>query len=356
MSSNYVVKLTALGPRVRGLRARYLSKDKLNALVLAQTLEDAVNVLKGTEYGDILERLGKIVDEAQVTNEIRSHIIRSISSLASSVPSPASTVLKSYLMRFELENVKVIAKSLMRGLEGGGSMEGLINVTVEEELGRRHVLAAIMSVRDVEDLRNKLLELQHPAGPALDGFLKVSKQYPQYGIMLLDTFIDKAFIEYLMRLTRVDYSVSRFIKELVEFYNLNVILRGKLWGVSQELIGELAIRSGAVFSTAVKIYGESPTRILEEIASVFASVDQLIKVAGSSDLRSLVQYLGPFSYRFAKDLEGSMISLFTEFSPGAALAAVHFRFVESDLVIALLNAFLEGVPRDFVVKLYGPVI
>ncbi|ADN51477.1 V-type ATPase subunit [Vulcanisaeta distributa] len=356
MSSNYVIKLTALGPRVRGLRARYLSKDRLNALILAQTLEDAVNVLKGTEYGDILERLGKIVDEAQVTNEVRSHVIKSISSLASSVPSPASTVLKSYLMRFELENVKVIAKSLMRGLEGGGSMEGLINVTVEEELGRRHVLAAIMSVRDVEDLRNKLIEIRHPAGPALDSFLRINKQYTQYSVMLLDTFIDKAFIEYLMRLARIDYSVNKFIKELVEFYNLNVVLRGKLWGISQELISELAIRSGAVFGTAVKIYGESPTRILEEVASVFPSVDQLIKVAGSSDLRLLVQYLGSFSYRFAKDLENSMISLFTEFSPGAALAAVHFKFVESELIITLLNAFLEGIPRDFVAKLYGPAI
>ncbi len=356
MSSNYVVKLTALGPRVRGLRAKYLGRDRLSALILAQTIDDAINVLKGTDYGDVLERLGKVVNEAQVANEIRSYLVRSISSLASSAPSPASAVLRSYLMRFELENVKVIAKSLMKGSEGGESLEGLVNVAVEEELGRRHVLAAIMSVRDVEDLRSKLMELQHPAGPALDGFLRVSKQYPQYSVMLLDTFIDKAFIEYLMRLMRVDHSVGRFVKELVDFYNLNVILRGKLWGVSQELVNELAIRSGAVFSTAVKIYGESPTRILEDVASVFPPVDQLIKVAGSSDLRSLVQYLGPFNYRFAKDLEEFMISLFTEFSPGAALAAVHFRFVESDLVIALLNAFLEGVPRDFMVKLYGPVI
>ncbi|WP_054857113.1 V-type ATPase subunit [Vulcanisaeta sp. JCM 16159] len=356
MSSNYVIKLTALGPRVRGLRARYLSRDKLSALILAQSLDDAVNVLKGTEYGDVLERLGKIVDEAQVTNEVRSHVIRSISSLASSVPSPASAVLRSYLMRFELENVKVIAKSLMRGLEGVGSVEGLVNVTVEEELGRRHVLAAIMGVRDVEDLRNKLMELQHPAGPALDTFIKVGKQNPQYNVMLIDTLIDKAFIEYLMRLARIDYSVGKFIKGLVDFYNLNVVLRGKLWGVSQELINELTIHSGNVFVTAVKIYGESPTRILEEVASVFPPVDQLIKVAGSSDLRLLVQYLGPFSYRFTKDLEDSMISLFTEFSPGAALAAVHFNFVESELVITLLNAFLEGVPRDFIAKLYGQVI
>jgi V/A-type H+-transporting ATPase subunit C len=356
MSSSYVIKLTALGPRVRGLRARYLTKDKLNALILAQTLDDAVNVLKGTDYGDVLERLGKIVDETQVTNEIRSHVIKSISLLASSVPSPASTVLKSYLMRFELENIKVITKSLMKSLESGVSLESLLNVAVEEELGRRHILAAIMSVRDVEDLRNKLMEFQHPAGPALDGFLKVSKQYPQYSIMLIDTFIDKAFIEYLMHLARIDYSVGKFIKELVDYYNLNVFLRGKLWGISQELINELVIRSGAVFSTVIKIYGESPTRILEELASVFVSLDQLIKVAGSSDLRSLVQYLGPFSYRFTKDLEDSMISLFTEFSPGASLAAVHFKFIESDMVIALLNAFLEGIPRDFVVKLYGPVI
>ncbi|WP_243675375.1 hypothetical protein [Vulcanisaeta distributa] len=157
-------------------------------------------------------------------------------------------------------------------------------------------------------------------------------------------------------MARIDYSVGKFIKELVDFYNLNVVLRGKLWGVSQELINELTIHSGNVFATAVKIYSESPTRILEEIASVFPPVDQLIKVAGSSDLRLLVQYLGPFSYRFAKDLEDSMISLFTEFSPGAALAAVHFKFVESELVITLLNAFLEGVPRDFIAKLYGQVI
>ncbi|BDR93458.1 V-type ATPase subunit [Vulcanisaeta souniana] len=356
MSSNYVIKLTALGPRVRGLRAKCLPKDKLNALILAQTIDDAINALKGTDYGNVIEKLGKITDEAQITNEIRTYVVKSISSLASSVPSPASTILKSYLMRLELENIKVIAKSLMKGLEGGVTLESMINVAVEEELGRRHVLAAIMSVRDIEDLRNKLMEMHHPAGPALDSFVKVSKQYSQYGNALIDTLIDRAFIEYLAHLAEIDNSVGKFVKGLIDFYNLNVFLRSKLWGLSQELVNELVIRTGNVFSTAIKIYGESPTRILEEVASVFPSLDQLIKVAGSSDLRTLVQYLGPFSYRFAKDLEEYMVSLFTEFSPGAALATVHFRFIESDLVITLLNAFLEGLPRDFIVKLYGPVI
>ncbi len=354
--SNYVIKLTALGPRVRGLRARCLPKDKLNALVLAQSIDDAINALKGTDYGNTIEKLGKITDEAQVTNEIRTYVVKSISSLASSAPSPASTILKSYLMKLELENIKVITKSLMKGLEGGVTLESMINVAVEEELGRRNILAAIMGVRDAEDLRNKLMEMRHPAGPALDSFVKVSKQYSQYSNALIDTLIDKAFIEYLARLIRVDDSVGKFINGLIDFYNLNVFLRSKLWGLSQDLVNELVIHSGNVFSTAIKIYGESPTRILEEVASVFPSLDQLIKVAGSSDLRTLVQYLGPFSYRFAKDLEEYVVSLFTEFSPGAALATVHFRFVESDLVITLLNAFLEGIPRDFIVKLYGPVI
>ena len=355
MSSGYVIRLTALGPRVRGLRARYLTKDKLNSLILAQTVDDAINVLKGTDYGEVLERLGKITSETQVTNEVRSHIVKIISSMAMSVPEPASTVLRSYLIRLELENVKIIAKSLIKGLEGT-SLEGSINVSVEEELGRRHILAMLLSSRDVEDLRNKLLELRHPAGTALDSFLKVSKQAPQYSAMLIDTFIDKSFIEYLSRLSRVDYSLKKFIQSLIDYYNINIILRGKLWELPQELVNELVIRSGTVAPTALKIYGESPTRLLEAVANVFSALDQLIKVAGSSDLRLLVQYLGPFSYRFSKDLEDYMISLFTEFSPGAALAAVHFKFMEGELVITLINAFLEGLSRDFVIKLYSPII
>ncbi|MFP3296462.1 MAG: V-type ATPase subunit [Vulcanisaeta sp.] len=355
MPGTYVVRLTALGPRVRGLRARYLSKNELNALILAPTIDDAFNVLKSTDYGEVTERIGKASNEAQITNEVRTRIIRLLSSLAFSVPEPASTVLRSYLMRFELENVKAIAKSLIRGLERG-SMEGLVNVAVEEELGRRHVLAMMIGVRDVEDLRNRLLEIRHPAGSALDIFLRVSKQFTQYSIMLLDTLIDKAFIEYLSRLTRIDESINRFIHSIIDYYNVNIILRGKLWGLPQEVINELTIRTGPVASTALKIYGESPTRILEEVAVVFPAMDELIKVTGSSDLRLLVQYLGPFSYKFARNLEEYVLSLYTEFSPGAALAAAHLKFTEGELVIALLNAFLEGLPRDFIAKLYGPVI
>ncbi|KUO87737.1 MAG: V-type ATPase subunit [Vulcanisaeta sp.] len=355
MPGTYVIRLTPLGPRVRGLRSRYLTKNELNALILAPTIDDAFNALKGTDYGEVTERLGKASTEAQITNEIRTHIIKLLSALAFSVPEPASTALRSYLIRFELENVKAIAKSLMRELERS-SMEGLINVAVEEELGRRHILAVLMGVRDLEDLRNRLLEMRHPAGAALEIFLKVSKQFTQYSTMLLDTLIDKAFIEYLSRLTRIDESVSRFIRNIIDYYNINIILRGKLWGLPQEVINELMIRSGPVASTALKIYGESPTRILEEVAAVFPAMDELIKVAGSSDLRLLVQYLGSFSYKFAHNLEEYILSLFTEFSPGAALAAAHLKFTEGELVIALLNAYLEGLPRDFIAKLYGPVI
>ncbi|MCG2863931.1 MAG: V-type ATPase subunit [Vulcanisaeta sp.] len=355
MPATYVIRLTALGPRVRGLRARYLSRSELNALILAPTIDDALNVLKNTDYGEVVERLGKVASEAQVANEVRAHIVKVLSALAFSVPEPASTVLRSYLMRFELENVKAIAKSLIKGLERG-YMESLVNVAVEEELGRRHVLAMMMGVRDVEDLRSRLIEINHPAGPALDTYLRISKQFQQYSIALLDTLIDKAFIEYLSRLTRIDDSVSRFVHGLVDYYNVNIILRGKLWGLPQEVINELVIPAGPVASTAVKIYGESPTRIIEEVAVVFPAMDELIKVTGSSDLRLLVQYLGPFSYKFARILEGYVLSLYTEFSPGAAVAAAHLKFTEGEVVIALLNAFLEGLPRDFVAKLYGPVI
>ncbi|MFB6470563.1 MAG: V-type ATPase subunit [Vulcanisaeta sp. AZ3] len=355
MSSSYIVRLTALGPRVRGLRARYLTREALNTLIHAQTIDDAMNALKSTDYGAIIERLGKVASEDQVANEVRTHIIKFISLLAASVPEPASTVLRSYLMRLEFENVKVIARSLISGFEGK-PIEGLINIAVEEELSRRHILAMIMGVRDIEDLRNRLLEIRHPAGPALDSFLRINKQFPQYSIMLIDTLIDKAFIEFLSRLIRIDNSVSKFVQSLVDYYNVNILLRSKLWSLPQEMVNELIIREGPVASIALKVYGEAAARILEDVVTVFPLIDELIKVAGSSDLRSLVQYLGPFDYVFSKYLEERMISLFTEFSPGAALAAVHFKFVEGELVIALLNAFLEGLSRDFVIKLYSPVI
>jgi V/A-type H+-transporting ATPase subunit C len=174
--------------------------------------------------------------------------------------------------------------------------------------------------------------------------------------MLIDTLIDKAFIEFLSRLIRIDNSVSKFVQSLIDYYNVNILLRSKLWSLPQEMVNELIIRASPVASITLKVYGEAAARILEEVVTVFPLIDELIKVAGSSDLRSLVQYLGPFDYVFSKYLEERMISLFTEFSPGAALAAVHFKFVEGELVIALLNAFLEGLSRDFVIKLYSPII
>ncbi|WP_069808407.1 V-type ATPase subunit [Vulcanisaeta thermophila] len=355
MSGTYVIKSTPLGPRVRGLRARYLSKDKLNALLLAQTLDDALNVLKGTDYDAIVEKIGKTATEAQITNEVKTHIVHIISSLSRSAPAPASRVLKAYLMRFEIENIKAIARSLLQGIERA-SYEELINVAVEEELGRRHVLALIMSTRDLEDLRNRLVELNHPAAQAINTFMRIGKQYATYSTTLLDTLMERVFVELILSLSHTDNTIRGFAEPLVNYYNLNIILRGKLWGLPQELVNELLIKEGVIASIGTKLYSESITRVLEEAASVFPYIDQLIKVAGTSDLRTLVQYLGPFNYRFARDLEESLIALYTEFAPGPALASAHLKATEGEVVIALLNSFIEGVPRDFMVKLYGPVI
>ncbi len=352
---SYVTRQTPLGPRVRGLRARYLPRDKLLGLIQAATLDDALSILKGTDYGPVLERLGKITDEYQVANEIKTHIVRVIAEIARSVPEPASRVLRTFVLKAEFDNIKTIAKALMRGLEPS-QIEKMLNVGVEEALGRRHIIASLLGARDVDDLRGKLTSLNHPAAYGLEVYSKLGKQYPQYSLMLLDTSLDKAFIESLLQFSRYDVSIRKFVEELANFYNISVALRGRLWGLSHEVINELIVKAGPIAQVVVRAYAESPVRLLEESAQTFRAVDLLIKTAGTSDLRTLVQFLGPFTYRFAKDLEEYIVSLFTEFSPGAALAASYFKLVEGETIIALINAFLEGVPRDHVVRLYSPII
>jgi len=351
MPSGYLVTNTSLGPRVRGLRAKYLGRDKLNSLLFAQTIDDVLNVLRGTDYGELLEKLGKDFREVELVSSIRSHVARLGRSMALSSPPRFSRVIFNYILKYEIDNIRVIARSLAQGMD---KAESSINIGIQEALGRRDTVAYLLGSRDLEDLYSRLREMRHPAASSIEQYLRVSKQYPEYSLAMLDTLLDKG---HLVNLTQQrDDSVSRFLRQLVEFYNINVILRGKLWGMPQDLVDLLTIKQGIVGSMVGRIYGDTVVRILDELSNSLPILGSLIKVAGTSELRVLVRYLGPFSYAYARDMEENILSLFTEFSPGAALASIHLKMIESEIVITIINSIIEGIPRENMTKLLAPIM
>ncbi|GEM_PF-486336 len=356
--SNYLLFFTPLGPRTRGVKAKLLGREKLSALIYAESLDDVVNILRDTSYRAVVEKFGKEFTSGEFMREVKTAVIKDIVDLALMCPIATRTTLITYLLKFEIDNVKIIAKGLHEGKDRR-DIEKLVNVYVEEVLGRRHVLAYILGARDLEDLGAKLKELAHPAAEFFEHIMKLIKLKPELTLCAIDTLLDRAYLERLyntiMGIYGRDVSILHVIRCMINYYNLNILLRGKLWNLPLELVNEFVIKAGYIGTNFARLYAETLTRIFDEL-STDPVVSTLMSVARVSEIENAVQYLSLINFKAFSKIASEILARYGEFAPGAALAISHLKDLESDLIISITNAFIEGIPKDLIRKYLSIVL
>ena len=107
----------SLGPKTHGLRAKLLTKERLRVLIFAESLDDVLNTLRETSYKAAVEKIGKGTPPEEVTKEFKTVVVNDIVSLIAGSPVQAKVLLTAYLLKFEIENIKVVAKCLHEGKE-----------------------------------------------------------------------------------------------------------------------------------------------------------------------------------------------------------------------------------------------
>jgi len=348
--SNYLVLMTALGSRVRGLKSKLLSKEKLKALIMSESLDDLMTLLRDSSYKAAVEKFGKEISSSEFIREVKTLVIKDIAEVASAYPLTVGSILTTYLLKFEIENIKTIAKGLYEGKDRR-EIEKLVNIHVAEILGRRHVIAYLLGARDLEDLGTKLKELAHPAYEVFEHIIKLSKLRPELTLCAIDTLLDRVYLTKTYEMSRGicerDLSLVHVIRAMINYYNFNILLRGKLWNLPLEFANEFVIKMGTLGTMFTRYYGETITRILDDFATD-PLISSLLSITKVTELDQAVHYLGLAYFRAFREITTSILSRYGEFSPGSALAICHLRDLESELIITLVNAFIEGVPKDVV--------
>ncbi len=346
----YLTMMGSLGPRVRGVRSRLLTKEKLRAIVYAESIDDVVNALRDTGYKTVVERIEKITAPEEITKEFKTAVIRDLVQLALGSPPQARYLLSVYLLKFEIDNIKIVAKCLYEGKDRR-DMERLANTYIAEIMGRRHVLTYILGSRDLEDLGSKLKELYHPAAEVFENLLKLIKARPQLALCIIDTILDSVYLSRLYTITASklmrDNSAMDVVKTLVDFYNLSLLLRAKLWNLPLDIVQGFAVPFGTVGANFSRYYGEPVVRVLEEL-SANPLVTILTTIAKGVELETIVQKLSIAQYKAAYLLSTSIVTKYSPASPGAALSVAYVKDLEAELVATIVRCFIEGVSKALI--------
>ncbi len=173
----------------------------------------------------MVAKLGKDVSTQEFALRVRENAAREVYGVARTAPFLVRMALGDYLMKFEVENIKSIAKGMMAGMDRR-SLEAGLNMSIEEALGRRHVIADLMSASNLNDLADRLRAMNHMAYKAFAKALELIHNHQEIQLAILDTLLESSYIEALTRYVRDDESLKEVITDMVDFYNLNILLRG----------------------------------------------------------------------------------------------------------------------------------
>lgn len=327
-----VVKRPSLGPRVRGLRIKELPRDKLIAIAYANTLDELLNTLK-TIYEITLDRLTK-----ENIRELRGELIKiyldKVRSVYLGSDRDAKEVILSSLKFFEYENIRNIAVAI----KAGKNPEDFVFWAPLEFTRRRHIVAGLLGVKNLEDMRERLRQLKHPA-------YKAFELAARYGEDKLSIFIDRQWIEDFSKATiaKKDRSFQVFTEDLKEYFNVLLALRSRLWGLSEE-VGELVV--GKPTPMVISAARDPPTRFLENATSVPWGRILVDMVAEMPTLENIAIAMDNIYPAYVRKLADIYMVKFSEFSLGALAARLEYMRAEVMAVVRAASLIAEGVSLE----------
>lgn len=219
--SNVLVKV--------GVERSYLiSENRLKALASCKNLDEFVSELKETVYTGGLAKVTPPYTSRKFQRVFRENLIEVYCKLVQNSPEKISQLLKSYLLKFEHENIKTIIKAVSIGLPYEEIMKK-IYMSVEDFLGRRGIIekaAAAIHVKSTVDTFKKTVYEQ-----LLN--IGLRKYEETKSTKVFDTLLDRMLYE---KLGEAFKNLPKKEKEHAVFYvstetdgfNLLTILRSKI--------------------------------------------------------------------------------------------------------------------------------
>lgn len=218
----------------------------MEKLAESTSLDELVNRLKGTLYSDAVARVAAPYTARAIELALREHLVTTHYGLM--VSASKYRLLQMYYLKHVAWDLKSALKSRALGRSYEETME-FIDIKAEELVGRRDLIAKIVSAKDVEEAVSLLsgTEFSKDVEKALSSYLTKKE------VRFFDVYIDHAVLTQIAKEYSANeslYSSSRaagvagvwdLVASDIDAYNTLSALRAKLWGIPEQEARDLVI-------------------------------------------------------------------------------------------------------------------
>jgi len=217
-------------------RSNLLSKEKLQRLTDSNSLTELITELRSTIYGEKLSKLTPPYSTDNLERAFRESFIEVCIKMVKNSPISVSAFLRTYLLKFEHENIKTILRAISIGLPFD-DIKNKLYMSVEKFLKREEVmLKAAMALQvklAVEALQPTIY------GPSLSSGLQEYEENgsTKYFDLLLDEMYYEEFGESFRNMPTNEQKLAfYYVSTKTEMFDILTILRAKLLGYDSHWI------------------------------------------------------------------------------------------------------------------------
>jgi V/A-type H+-transporting ATPase subunit C len=345
LSYNFIIT------KIKAMYDRLLEKDIYLKLIKTRSIDEFITVLSKTAYNQYIRDV-KEANLQLIENIILKSLFDDIMIVIKYSPRDASNFIINFLDRFEIENIKVILRSLYLGIRS----REIVRYIVPTPLG--------LTLDDYYDIFEK--------ANSIEGFIHllsgtdysdIIKKYLVFGKEDAYIFIDSALDKYvylklwIMRENlqkRLDRKIAEGVLGLeIDLLNIRTILRGKKLGLSLDDLREFIIP--AYYAINEKDLVDMLK--YKDIESIFSILN---KTLYGYLLRNVLE-----DYKFRDSIsliDSEMMRLMIKFSReiikkyysynhiGWLLSYINLKWIEVKNLRILLYSIVENIPREIIEK------
>ncbi len=333
--TRYAAVLAKIGAE----KSKLLTEAKVKSLLESKDLASFAAQLQNTDYQPQIIKVPPKLTSRKLERAFTENLIESYVKLIKNSPEEAALFLSAYVLRFEIENLKVLIKAVNSGLVAEDRL-GRIYFSAEDFLRRRPLMEELAKAYDLRQMQNSLRDSIYQAA-----FNSGMQTYEEKGstsafdISLDRVFYDKIWDAY-WKLPKKDRSHALFYAATEnDGFTLLMALRGKALSHSENWLKEaVPLKNFKLPSATLEALLTAP-----DFESAFRAASRTsygkYLVRGSSQEETLAAAERAFRIAVFEHAKAGSVSEI--FNVGAALAFMMVKEAEVHNLIAM-SAGVEG--------------
>ncbi|MFO7151970.1 MAG: V-type ATP synthase subunit C [Bacillota bacterium] len=313
--------------RVKALENRLLGRSIIERILEAEDTEAVLRVLSETDYAPEFEEAGSIYDfEKALENSMK----RTFDLIRESLND--RRIVRFFTLKYDYQNLKVIAKSRILGSEASGSLSRLGEVPLDElvKLGKDEADAAVPEAMKT----------------AFEAAMRIYEETrdPQQ----VDLLLDRALYEELVELTKgIGHQFLKdYLAASVDLTNIKAMVRLKYMEADFRTLGKALLPGGTLGQDFFEKYYQEPLQSLVEALS-----SSRYAVVVKEGLEKWIATGNPASYEKLSDdyLLGILKKgLYKPFGLETVVGYIGARENEIKILRVLLVGKINGISEDLI--------